>query len=133
MSRKYSYEKEEKICQKIRNSLTKLILLSQMGGLIRTFPIFNNAGGRGGLGSPNMQYHRRVYAMFVTPGNFSKNRERFRNKRPSGRCQEEVKTLLLSSHPFSQGLRPRHRAFRRPITLLPSRSRRRAHLALVSN
>lgn len=39
----------------------------------------------------------------------------------------------LRSHPFSRGLQPRHRAFRRPITLLASRARRRAHLTLVSN
>lgn len=65
-----------------------------------------------GLGQPNMQYHRRVYTLFVILGNFSKNRERFRDKRPGAmpRGSQNFTPLSPPFRPsFSPLFRSRHR------------------------
>lgn len=54
---------------------------STAGQLIRSLPAFGDVSDFG-IGSAERSIIDVVYALFVTPGNFSKNRKRFRDKRP---------------------------------------------------
>lgn len=105
------------------------VIRGWMGGLIRTFPLFRWSLGTGSTERAVSSTCLRVAR--YTRGNFSKNRERFRNKRPGAMPRGSQNFTHLSfplphSHPSFTPLdpAPSPRAFRRPITFTSCSSHR---------